>query len=271
VMADGAVKASLFVGVGVVQHRYASVSELALRGRCRDLPITAGLMVVGGLALASLPPFGPFLGKALIEEAAVHEGHGWVAVVFVLASILTGGAVLRSAGRIFFGWGPADERQDHFAVRGDEADPELEYRRDRVPLPLTVTTVALLAGGLAVGLVPGLGDDAAGAAARFVEREAYAATVLHGAPSAREPVDLAGPGLRDWMLAVLTMAGALGVATLSLRFGPLRDLLPGAAGRGVRTALAGLRGLHSGHVGDYVTWLVVGTLTLGIAWAMGLG
>jgi hypothetical protein len=24
-------------------------------------------------------------------------------------------------------------------------------------------------------------------------------------------------------------------------------------------------------VGDYVTWLVVGTLTLGIAWAMGLG
>src|SRR4051812_19022123 len=60
-VADGAVKASLFVGVGVIQHRYATVDELALRGRGRDLPLTCALMLVGGLALASLPSFGPFL------------------------------------------------------------------------------------------------------------------------------------------------------------------------------------------------------------------
>jgi multicomponent Na+:H+ antiporter subunit D len=274
VMADGAVKAALFVGVGAVQHRYGSVSELALRARCRDLPITAGLVIVGGLAIASLPPFGPFLGKAMIEEAAGAAGYGWVAAVFVLASALTGGAVLRSAGRIFFGWGPVDERDEYFPVGGEEADPELAYPHDRVPRTLTVTMIALLAGGLALGLVPGLADDAAGAAARFVDRGAYAATVLHG-----EPTPLAGagavhvpePGVRDWLLALLTVAGAFSLAAVALLRGPLHDLPRGAPGRWLRAALGGLRLLHSGHVGDYVTWLVVGTVALGAAWAAGLG
>src|SRR3954469_22778251 len=78
VLADGAVKPSLFVAVGAIQHRYASVDELALRGRGRDLPLTGVAMLVAALALASLPPFGPFLGKAMIDEAAVAAGYGWV-------------------------------------------------------------------------------------------------------------------------------------------------------------------------------------------------
>jgi multicomponent Na+:H+ antiporter subunit D len=274
VMADGAIKASLFVGVGVVQHRYGSVNELALGGRCRDLPLTAGLVVVGALAMASLPPFGPFLGKAMIEEAASAAGYGWVAVVFVLASAMTGGAVLRSAGRIFFGWGRDDELVDEhsFPVRGEEADPELAYRHDRVPRTLTVTMIALLAGGLALGLVPGLADDAVGAAARFVDRGAYAATVLDGRPTpAAAAVEVPHAGLRDWLLAALSLAGAVALAATALARGPISHLPGGAPGRGLRTALAGLRALHSGHVGDYVTWLVVGTVTLGAAWAAGLG
>ena len=72
--ADGLVKASLFVSVGAIQHRYASVNELRLRGRGRDLPVTGALMAPGGLALASLPPFGPFLGKAILETAAEEVG-----------------------------------------------------------------------------------------------------------------------------------------------------------------------------------------------------
>jgi multicomponent Na+:H+ antiporter subunit D len=272
VMADGAIKASLFVGIGVVQHRYATVNELALTGRCRDLRITAGLVIVGGLALASLPPFGPFLGKAMIEEAAAHAGYGWVAGVVVLASMLTGGAVLRSAARIFFGWGDTVERHDDFPVGGEEADPELQYRRDRVPLTLTVATVALLVLGLGLGLVPGLADDAGGAAMQFVDRAAYTTDVLGGGSGAGpRSVSVAEPGLRDWLLAALSVGGAIGLAALSLARGSLRELPRGAVGRLVRGGLAGLRELHSGHVGDYVTWLVVGTVTLGLAWAVGLG
>src|SRR3954454_19180500 len=183
VIADGAVKAALFVGVGVIQHRAGTVSELALRGRGRVLPITAGLVVLGGLALASLPPFGPFLGKAMIEEAGSEVGYGWIAIVFVVASALTGGAVLRSARRVFFGWGRDDEEHEDFPILGEEADPELDHPREDIPLTLTVTMVVLIVGGLGLGLVPGLAADAVGAAARFIDRSSYAAAVLGGGAS----------------------------------------------------------------------------------------
>ena len=277
VIADGAVKAALFVGVGVIQHRAGTVSELALRGRGKVLPITAGLVVVGGLALASLPPFGPFLGKAMIEEAGSEVGYGWIAIVFVVASALTGGAVLRSAGRVFFGWGRDDEEHEDFPILGEEADPELDHPREDIPLTLTATMVVLIVGGLAIGLVPGIASDAVGAAARFIDRSSYAAAVLGGgaSPGAVVPVPTPSvpvptPGLRDWLLAVLTVFSALGLAAIALFRGPLRDLLPGASGRGLRAGLSGLRTLHSGHVGDYVTWLVVGTVALGAAWAASL-
>jgi multicomponent Na+:H+ antiporter subunit D len=273
VLADGAVKASLFVGVGVIQHRYASVDELALRGRGRDLPITAGVVVLGGLALASLPPFGPFLGKSMIEHAASETGHAWVAIVFVVASALTGGAVLRSAGRIFLGLGSPDERyEDKFSFSGEEADPEAAYPRSQVPRPMTVTAIALLAGGLALGLVPGLAEAAMGAAARFVDRQGYVATVLGGAPvAAIDAPPWAGLEAKDWLIAVLSMGGAIALAGVALARGPLHHLVGGATGRRLRDGVALLRSLHSGHVGDYVTWVVVGAVTLGAVWAASIG
>jgi multicomponent Na+:H+ antiporter subunit D len=283
VMADGAVKASLFVGVGVIGHRYASVDELELRGRGRDLPLTAGLMVLGGLALGSLPPFGPFLGKAMLDHAADAAGHGWVAAVFVLSSILTGGAVLRACGRIFRGWGAGEREADQYRIRGDEVDPELQYRHDRVPLTMTIPTVGLLAGGLSLGLVPGLADATLDAAARFTDREGYAQAVLGAAASSAGAAGASGvdaaaapkfDGIHtlDWIYATTGLLGAIALAALALTRGRLRDLAGnGRAGRTVRATLQGLRALHTGQVGDYVTWVVVGTAILGAIWAATLG
>jgi multicomponent Na+:H+ antiporter subunit D len=45
-----------------------------------------------------------------------------------------------------------------------------------------------------------------------------------------------------------------------------RDRLPSGPGvltRPVIAAIVMVRGLHSGHVGDYVAWLVVGVAALG--------
>jgi multicomponent Na+:H+ antiporter subunit D len=272
VLADGAVKASLFICVGVLGHRYASVDEHTLFGRGKDLPITAGLMVLGGLSLASLPPFGPFLGKSLIEESATELGYAWVAVPFVFASAVTGAAVLRASGRIFWGWGRQVEHgPDPFAAPTHEADPEIAYPRHSVPQTMTIPTVALLAVGLGIGLVPGLPDHFLAAAERFQDRPAYVATVLDGrvVPQAG-PADAPAPGAIDFLYAALALAGALALAAVALIRGRVRDALrPGAAGAADR-ALLGLRELHSGHVGDYVTWLVVGTVVLGGIFAVSL-
>jgi multicomponent Na+:H+ antiporter subunit D len=260
VLADGLIKAALFVSVGIVQHLYGSVDELNLFGRARRLRVTGPLVVVCGVAIASLPPFGPWMGKALIDEAARESGAGWLSVVFVLASVLTGAAILRAAARVFWGIGPRSDPSIVDAPAPAEVDPELDYPHDRVPLTMTLTALGLAAGGLVLGLVPDLRDAIAEAAARFVDRAGYAAAVLQGSGPREVHAESAAPGTLDIGLGLLTAAGAIGLAYLTLA--PPRPRLH-RVGVAAGTVIARLRVLHTGYVGDYVTWLVAGAAVLG--------
>jgi multicomponent Na+:H+ antiporter subunit D len=271
VLGDGLVKASLFVGVGVLQHRRGRVDELRLRGLGRDLPFTGAIFVVGGLALAALPPFGTFLGKSMIEEAALEQGYAWIPALFMLASILTGGAVLRAAGRVFLGWDPT-AKSDPSSERADqETEPETQEARNRTPAALFAPALGLLLAGLAVGVMPGLAHAAQEAAARFLDGRAYADAVLRGLPAGQPPVGSASPptGI-DLLYAAGSTAGALALALLTL-FG---HRLPRRPPRALAAALGAgsnrLRALHSGHPGDYVAWLTLGVATLGGLFAVAL-
>src|SRR4051794_37609869 len=95
IVGDGLVKAALFAMVGLLNDRFATVDEAKLHGRGRELPGAGVLVCLAALAVSSLPPFGPFLGKTLVEDAALKAGYGWVPAVMVLVSALTGGALLR--------------------------------------------------------------------------------------------------------------------------------------------------------------------------------
>jgi multicomponent Na+:H+ antiporter subunit D len=267
IVADGFVKATLFVCVGVVQHMFGSVDELRLYGRGRGLRLSGPLMALCALAVASLPPFGPWLGKALIEDAARDAGKGWVVAVFVVASILTGAAILRATLRVFAGVGPREDPSIVGAPAPDEVDPEFDFSHDRVPKPMTVSALALAACAFGVGLVPGLRASFEHAAGPFVDRAGYVATVLHGRVVEHAGPVAAAPGLSDVLLGLLTVAGACGLAYLSLA--PPRPRLHSlglAAGRAVEW----LRPLQSGYVADYVTWLVLGAALLGGAFALTL-
>jgi multicomponent Na+:H+ antiporter subunit D len=267
VVADGLVKAALFVGVGILQHLFGSVDELRLYGRARALRITGPLMAACALAVASLPPFGPWLGKALIDDAAREVGAGWVVAVFAIASILTGAAILRATARVFAGVGPRQDPSIVDTPAPDEVDPELRYPHKRVPLTMTIPLLALAAGGLGIGFVPGLRAAFEHASQPFVDRAGYAATVLHGQVVREGGGTVAGPGLSDVLMGLLTAAGACALAYLSLAPArPRLHRLGVAAGR----AIAWLRPLHSGYVGDYVTWLVAGAAVLGGVFAVTL-
>jgi multicomponent Na+:H+ antiporter subunit D len=267
-VADGLVKAALFVCVGTLQHLFGSVDELRLYGRARALRITGPLMAVCALALASLPPFGPWLGKAVIDDAARESGAGWVIAVFVVASALTGAAVLRATARVFVGVGPREDPSIVERPAPDEVDAELRFSHERVPRTMTVPAVALAAGGLGIGLVPGLRAAFEGAGQPFVDRAGYAAAVLHGEVARGGSATAAlVPGLSDVLLGVLTAACACGLAYVSLASaGPRLHRVALAAGR----AIGWLRPLHSGYVGDYVTWLVAGAAVLGGVFALTL-
>jgi hypothetical protein len=124
-----------------------------------------------------------------------------------------------------------------------------------VPLTMVLPPLALLALGLGLGLAPGTEEHAAVAAAAFSDRAAYAASVL-GTHSGSiptggrivvpaSPAASAGGVLTDLgqVLAALCVAGiALDRRALRLR-------------RTLAVGTGWLRRLHSGLVGDQVTWL----------------
>ena len=317
VIGDGLAKSALFLGVGVLQHQRASVSEIKLRGRGRGLAVTGVTIVLGALVLADLPPFVSSVGHALLVDAADQAGLPWLEIVIALSVILSSGAVLRAAGRIWLGWGDressrpdtgtaddpgeeAEDRSDTANSAGAEGAPgtqestgatgptrserardaggsagggsvgadrdqdgrEWSGRLRRVPLTMVLPPLALLAIGLGLGLTSGIEEHAVAAAAAFSDRAAYPAAVLgtHGGSMPTggrgvvpaSPAASAGGVLTDLgqALAALCVAGI----ALDRRAVGLRRAL--AAGTGW------LRRLHSGLVGDQVTWLVAGLALL---------
>jgi multicomponent Na+:H+ antiporter subunit D len=256
VPADGLLRGGLFVCLGVLLHRCRSVHELRLHGRGSEVPwLVAALFVAGALGLAALPPLGAFTGKSVIEDAASEVGYGWVIGVITVATVLTCGALLRAAGRIFLGRGVG-------APPGQVEESELAGARGYTPVVVLASATALIVAGLLLGIVPGIVDQASDSAARFTDRPVYAATVLETALPASREAEEVGIGGLEIVLGLLTALGSIAAAA-----GLLRRPRPFAYPAGRWSAFAGalrrLRRLHSGQVGDYVAWLVVGFALLG--------
>jgi multicomponent Na+:H+ antiporter subunit D len=238
IVGDGFVKAGLFMAVGALEHRCGSIDESRLYGHGRDWPVLGVLFCAAGLALAAVPPFGPFLGRAMIEDAASEHGLGWIAPVLVVSSALVGGAVLRVSRTVFLGRGPVPPPARTTPLDEAGEDPAERGRGRAAGL---ATAVVLLVAGLACGLVPGVVDGATAAAARFVDRGAYAATVLRGASADVAAPAGHGPTTTAWLWGAASALLAVAVAwAATVPVGPLRDV-------------------HSGRVGDYVAWLAAGT------------
>ena len=268
VIGDGCAKAALFACVGIVQHRLGNVTQQRLFARGLRIRRTGALFALGGLLLASLPPSGAFLGKSMLDDSLITAGYGWAVAVVVVCSILTGGAVLLAAARVFGGLGPRPPGDRFSEEEGPE--PEVAGSRDRTPRVMAWPAVALAAASIAVGVIPGIDDAATAAAERFVERPTYAREVMSSQRVDVPSVD--APPLRsiDWPLGAASVLGAVAVAGFGLRRSrPTAALATTVAhmGRPLRV----IRAAHSGHVGDYVAWLVAGAAVLGGLIALAAG
>lgn len=263
VVGDAFVKAALFATAAVLHHRYDAIEEDALHGRARELWPLGVLVLVASLAVAGLPPFGSFVGRGLVEDAALKEpGYHWVPAVIALVSALCGGALLRVTARVFAGWGAVAPRELRGEPPEDDSSETDEPAEGRVSPFLWGPAVALVAAGLAWGLVPGLLDAVAHAAARFTDTAGYAAAVLGGRAPAPPVPHLRWPGPTGFLYATASVAGALAVAAAGLR----EQALP----RRVAAAVGRVRDLHSGHPGDYVAWTASGAAAIGAVLALAL-
>ncbi|MCE0763807.1 complex I subunit 5 family protein [Pseudonocardia kujensis] len=264
VAGHAAVKSALFLVAGSILDRYGSVDEIDLHGAGRRARLLPWLMLLAGFALAGLPPFGAGLGKAVAEEAVAEAGAPWAPVLFVLVSAVTGAAVLRAACRIYFGLGSRpdkDTAREDTTGSGEEA--EVGGLLQRIPATMLAPIVVLLAGGLVLGVLPGVPAAFAVAAGHFLDRAGYLAAAFGTVAAPPAP-----PAASGWTASGVALGLVSAVLAALLALAALyRDRLlhPPGPGRRVGVAAVGrLRGLHSGHIGDYLTWLLVGVALLAV-------
>jgi multicomponent Na+:H+ antiporter subunit D len=264
VVGHGLTKAALFMLTGVLLHRFATIDEYDLHGKGRAVPVAGVAFAVGGLLLSAIPVVTLFFGKSLLDGAALEGGYPWLPSIFVISSMFTGGAVLRVTGRVFLGWGPArghedDERQ---AQQAREEEDEESGARERTPPLMLLVPALLLLAAIVIGLIPGAVPGIEIAAGHFYDHHSYIHWVLHGrihfAPAETSHIE----GF-DYAYGGGAAFGALALAGLGLFGRTLRERLPRVVLRPVATAVGGLRGLHSGHIGDYIAWWTAGAAALG--------
>jgi multicomponent Na+:H+ antiporter subunit D len=207
IMGHGLLKGALFLGSGIVLHRFASLDEIHLRGLGRHLRWTGTLFFVSAAGLAGLPPFGAFWGNVMLNGAASAVGYPWIPWISGIAGIVSAAAIFRFAGSVFFGWGPAVTETAQ--IRG----------RSHTPPALYAATTVLIVLGLAAGLAPRLTGAAYAAALHIQDRTSYQQRVL----------DLAAP------FPVTVHDQTAGAADIAVAFGSvLAAILLGGAGRRLR-------------------------------------
>jgi multicomponent Na+:H+ antiporter subunit D len=268
ILGHAAVKGSLFLLSGIMLNRYGSVDEYTLHGRGKDSRMLGIAFLLAGAALAGAPPFAVGLGKGIAEDSSSSAGQLWVPVLMIGVSAVTAAAVFRVGARIFFGMGGRPAGIEAEGMSGDEERIEVVIGQRHIPISMGTPALGLLAAALALGVLPSIGAAAEEAASRFMDRTGYVFAVLKGplpyvshatAGAAWDPTRIA--------LGLLTTAIAVVIGAAALH----GRRLPSALRRPshvAQPALRILRRLHSGRVGDYVVWLLLG---LAAGWALVLG
>jgi len=96
-------KALLFMCAGVIVYRIGTRDMSKLGGLAKKMPVTALGFLVGGLAIAGIPPFNGFWSKLMLYIAGFQSGNSLAAVVAILMSVITLGYFLRFFQQIFLG------------------------------------------------------------------------------------------------------------------------------------------------------------------------
>ncbi len=260
IVGHGLVKGALFMCSGIVFNRWKTLDLDELRGRLHDRPRLITLIAAGALALAGLPLFSTFVGKAMIDRAATDGGLAWLPFVLLVAAAATSAGVLRALGIMAFAWGPEPQRDP------DDTPPHAEQPESTVkgvPTVMLATAAALLVLCAAFTFVPQRTSGPVSAAQRFLDRPAKLAVTLNARPTG--PLEHAAPQpLADALpLGLGSAALAIAIAAALLFAHRLRALR--GIGHALTTAMHPLRIAHSGVVTDYVAWLVGGIAVAGFA------
>ena len=267
VVADGLVRGALFVAVAHIAYRLGSVDELILHGRGRRLPLTGALFAVGALGIAAIPPLGSWASWGLIAQSAAGIRLPWLAAILILATMLPAAALLRACGRIFLGLGARESKLLEHVAGTEGEPPPAERRPPRRGALFRLPALALLVAGLGLAFAPQIVREAVRHAVLVERTHEVAQEALRGVAPARVPAPSVHASTTTIVYGVVSVLGALGLAAAALWW-PRLPRAVRAAPLAVRPLVAGLRSVHDGVVGEYVTWLTFGVAAIGSALAL---
>ena len=140
-MTHGFFKALLFLGAGSVIHAMHHEQDMRnMGGLWRKIPFTAGVMIIGTLAITGVPGFAGYFSKDLIIEAAYAsdaEGARFAFVMGVSAALMTSFYSWRLIFMTFFGKTRAKQKYYDGAHEGPMA----------IKFPLAVLALGAIAAG----------------------------------------------------------------------------------------------------------------------------
>ncbi|KLU08779.1 Na+/H+ antiporter subunit A [Kocuria sp. SM24M-10] len=147
-LAHGLFKATLFLVVGIIDHRAGTRDIRRLSGLARRVPVLFAVSAVAAASMAGLPPLAGFVAKESVLAAFTHETDSAAGVVVLAGLVL--GSVLTFAYSARFLWGGFAQKSAEFSELDAGADGKAVISdMERVepgflaaPLVLAVLTVA---------------------------------------------------------------------------------------------------------------------------------
>ena len=78
-------KPLMFFASGAVSQRYETKVMAEIKGVIKTMPVTGAILLVGGLAIAGMPPFNIFLSEFLVMTSGFGSGQFLAVSVMILA------------------------------------------------------------------------------------------------------------------------------------------------------------------------------------------
>jgi multicomponent Na+:H+ antiporter subunit D len=251
--------AALFLCTGALQQRSGAIDESELHGRGRGWYSLLAIYVLGAIGLAAAPGFVTARADSLVSAAVSHQGDHWVAWVFSFSAIVTAGAILRSAGAVFFGWGPCKSKDN-----GDSgSERETDSGGRKVENVMLLPAALLIAFAICLTFTPGLDHVVLRASTDFHDGATIRDRIMRTTHAPLEAAEAQGEKeLRDETFTEkysvekgsINVVLAFFLAFLALH----RERLRLSRLRALTTPARLLRRVHSGTVGDYAAWFTVG-------------
>jgi multicomponent Na+:H+ antiporter subunit A len=171
-LAHALFKSTLFLVVGIIDHRAGTRDLRRLSGLGREAPILATIAALALLSMAGLPPLAGFVAKeavftSLLEAAEAGTALGWVALGGVIL-----GSVLTVAYSARFFWGAFFRKNDVETVRPVHESIDFLFS----PAILAVS-------GAVLGIFPSVMDVSAAAYSKAfpaASGESYHLALWHG-------------------------------------------------------------------------------------------